>query len=236
LTTAAALPDLSHWAGVARPGRVTLEGRYTRLEPLDPLRHGDALHAAATAPGMEDRFRYLFESPPTDRADYQAALERAAVPEDPMAFAVIDRATGRAEGRQSLMRVDPVNGVIEVGSIMRGPAISRTPISTEAIYLFGSYVFETLGYRRFEWKCHSLNQPSQVAAVRLGFTYEGLFRQHMVAKGRNRDTAWFSMIDAEWPALAAAFEAWLEPGNFDETGRQKRTLDACRAVPAPVGA
>lgn len=228
--------DLTRWAGVPRPERVMLEGRYCRLEPLDAERHGDGLYAAAVAPGTEDRFRYLFESPPESREAYAQSLAQASRSEDPLAFAVVDQRSGRAEGRQSFMRIDPAHGVIEIGSIMRGPAIARTPISTEAVYLFACHAFDTLGYRRFEWKCNNLNEPSKVTARRLGFTYEGLFRQHMVAKGGNRDTAWFAMIDADWPAIRAGFEAWLDPGNFAADGRQKRSLEACRAAPRPGGA
>ena len=222
--------SLSDWAGVARPERVTLDGLYTRLEPLDPLRHTDDLFAAADAPGAEDRFRYLFESEPKGRDEFAAWMTKAAAGSDPLFFAVIDKATGRAEGRQALMRVDPVHGVIEIGSIHWGPAIARSRVTTEALYLFARHAFETLGYRRFEWKCNNLNEPSKKAALRFGFTYEGLFRQHMVAKGQNRDTAWFSMIDSEWPVLARAFQAWLDPANFDAAGQQKRRLDEFRGA------
>ena len=138
---------------------------------------------------------------------------------------MIDRATGRAEGRQSLMRIEPVHGVIEVGNILWGPAIARTRVATEALHLHAAYVFDTLGYRRFEWKCHNMNEPSKRAALRFGFTFEGVFRQHMVTKGRNRDTAWFAMTDGDWRGrLRAGYEAWLRPGNFDAAGRQKGKL------------
>ena len=205
-----------------------LDGRYTELEPLDPARHGPSLLESALRPGGEDRFRYLFEDAPIDAAAFAPWLDRAAASDDPLFFAVIDRATGRAEGRQALMRIDPVHGVIEIGSILWGPAIARSRVATEALYLFARHAFETLGYRRFEWKCNNLNEPSKRAALRFGFTYEGLFRQHMVAKGANRDTAWFSIIDGEWPALAAAYEAWLQPTNFDAEGRQRRRLENFR--------
>ena len=220
--------DLSGWKGVPRPERVTLEGRYTRLEPLDAARHGADLYAMAIAPGAEDRFRYLFETRPADAVEFAAWTAQAAASTDPLFFAVVDGATGRAEGRQALMRIDPAHGVIEIGSIHWGPAMARSRIATEALYLFGRHAFETLGYRRFEWKCHNLNEPSKRAAQRFGFTYEGLFRQHMVAKGRNRDTAWFSIIDSEWPERARAFEAWLDPANFDAAGLQKQRLEDFR--------
>jgi RimJ/RimL family protein N-acetyltransferase len=220
--------DLSGWKGVPRPERITLEGRYTRLEPLDAARHGADLYDAATAPGAEDRFRYLFETKPADATEFADWTAKAAASTDPLFFAVVDGATGQALGRQALMRIDPAHGVIEIGSIHWGPAMARSRIATEALYLFGRHAFETLGYRRFEWKCHNLNEPSKRAAQRFGFTYEGLFRQHMVAKGRNRDTAWFSIVDREWPARARAFEAWLDPANFDAAGRQKQRLEDFR--------
>ena len=219
---------LSHWSGAPRPERVVLKGRYARLEPLDPLRHGEGLLVSALEPGAKDRFRYLFEEPPADAASLSAWLARASASDDPLFFAVIDRATGRTEGRQALMRIDLTHGVIEIGSILWGPAIARTRIATEALYLFASYVFDTLGYRRFEWKCNDLNEPSKRAALRFGFTFEGTFRQHMVVKGANRDTAWFSIIDSEWPRLADTYLAWLAPENFDGEGQQRRKLGDCR--------
>jgi RimJ/RimL family protein N-acetyltransferase len=152
--------DLTNWKGVARPERITLEGRYTRIEPLDAARHGDDLLASARAPGAEDRFRYLFEDAPADRAAFSPWLEKAVSSADPLFFATIDKRTGRAEGRQALMRIDNVHGVIEIGSILWGPAIARSRVTTETLYLFASYVFDTLGYRRFEWKCNNLNEPS----------------------------------------------------------------------------
>ena len=145
-----------------------------------------------------------------------------------MCFAVIDRASGRCEGRQSLMRITPEHGVIEIGNILWGPAIARSRVATEALFLFARHVFEDLGYRRFEWKCDARNEPSRRAAARFGFVYEGLFRQHMVIKGDNRDTAWFAMIDRDWPALRANYERWLAPSNFDETGRQHKRLEELR--------
>ncbi|MDL2407984.1 GNAT family protein [Rhizobium calliandrae] len=216
--------DLTNWNGVPRPERITLEGRYVRLEPLDVARHGADLYNSAQAPGGEDRFRYLFEDAPANLAAFTPWLEKAAASTDPLFFATIDERTGKAEGRQALMRIDPVHGVIEIGSILWGPAIARSRVTTETLYLFATYVFDTLGYRRFEWKCHNLNEPSKRAAERFGFTFEGIFRQHMVAKGRNRDTAWFAIIDADWPRLKAGYERWLSPENFDEAGQQKSKL------------
>ena len=219
------LDELQNWTPRPRPARTTLEGRYCRLEPLDPARHGDDLHAASMAPGAEERFRFLFDAP-QDRASYSEWLERSAQSEDPLFFAVVDRASGRAEGRQTLMRITPEHGVIEVGNILWGPAISRTRVATEALYLHAKYIFEDLGYRRFEWKCNSRNEPSKRAAERFGFTYEGLFRQHMVQKGASRDSAWFSMLESEWPRLKQGFERWLAPANFDGAGRQRTKLEA----------
>ncbi|MGE0006397.1 MAG: GNAT family N-acetyltransferase [Parvibaculaceae bacterium] len=216
--------DLSNWRGAPRPERIPIEGRYARLEPLDPARHGLDLLASGRAPGAEDRFRYLFEEPPVDEAVFKAWLEKVAVSPDPMFFAVIDKSTGKAEGRQALMRIDPVHGAIEIGSILWGPAIARSRVATEALFLFARHVFDDLGYRRFEWKCHNLNEPSKRAALRFGFAFEGVFRQHMVAKGKNRDTAWFAMIDRDWPALKSGFQRWLDPANFDADGGQLTKL------------
>jgi len=216
--------DLATWKGVPHPKHIMLESGYARLEPLDPTRHGADLLTSAQQPGADARFRYLFEETPADMADFTPWLEQAAKSSDPLFFAVVDRATGRAEGRQSLMRIDPVHGVIEVGHILWGPAIARTRVVTEALFLFARYLFDTLGYRRFEWKCNDLNEPSKRAALRFGFTSEGVFRQHMVTKGRNRDTAWFAMTDADWPRLRAGYEAWLRPENFDGDGQQRSKL------------
>jgi RimJ/RimL family protein N-acetyltransferase len=147
-----------------------------------------------------------------------------AASEDPLFYAIVDRASGRAVGRAALMRIEPLHRVIEVGSILFTPPLQRTRGATEAMYLMARYVFDELGYRRYEWKCNALNEPSRAAALRLGFTYEGLFRQHMIIKGRNRDTAWYSMIDTEWQARRARFETWLAPENFDASGRQRTAL------------
>lgn len=219
------MKDLSQWKGVDRPSRdVVLEGRHARLEALSPQRHGAALFDMARAEGAETRFRYLFEPVPADAQVFAAWIDAASRTADPLFFAVIDRATGRAEGRQALMRIDPVHGVIEIGSILWGPAIARGRVATEALFLFAEHVFDRLGYRRFEWKCHNANEASKRAALRFGFTFEGVFRQHMVAKGANRDTAWFSIVDGEWPRLKAGYLAWLDPANFDAHGRQRTKL------------
>lgn len=219
------MTNLANWTPRPRPARIALEGGYCRLEPLDPKRHGDSLFAASMAPGAEDRFRFLFESP-QDRAGFDVWMQRAATADDPLCYAVIDAATGRAEGRQSLMRITPEHGVIEIGAILWGPAIARTRVATEALFVFARHAFDTLGYRRFEWKCNNRNEPSKRAALRFGFKFEGIFRQHMVIKGENRDTAWFSMVDTEWPSIRAGYERWLAPENFDPQGRQKVQLAA----------
>ncbi len=210
-----------------RPERLTLEGRYARLEPLDPDRHGADLYAATFAPGHEERFLYI-PTVPRDPEGYAAWLAATAAADDPLMFAVVDRASGRCGGRQALMRIVPEHGVIELGHVLWGPGIARTRVATEAFALAAGYAMDTLGYRRFEWKCHADNAASRRAALRFGFTYEGTFRQHMVMHGRNRDTAWFALLDHEWPAVRAALEAWLAPENFDEEGRQRRSLHAVR--------
>lgn len=224
----ATAPSLRDWTGVRPPRRETIPGTWVDLEPLDPARHGDDLFVASTAEGAEERFAYLPEVPPTDRSEFTDWLSTAASSPDPLFFAVVDRATGRAVGRQALMRVDPANGVIEIGNILWGPALARTRGATEAFFLVADMVFAA-GYRRFEWKCNDANLPSKRAAVRFGFTPEGVFRQHMVVKGRNRDTAWFSILDSEWPELREAFAAWLDPSNFDEAGAQRRSLRELRS-------
>ncbi|MCP5149241.1 MAG: GNAT family N-acetyltransferase [Ectothiorhodospiraceae bacterium] len=223
-------PPVADPSPAARPGRIVLEGRWCRLEPLDPVRHGDELYAAATPPDKAARHRYLPDAAPESRAAFQGWLERTAAAADPLAFAVIDLRSGRVEGRQTLMRITPEHRCIEIGNIYWGPAIARTPVSTEANYLFARHVFEDLGYRRHEWKCDALNAPSRAAALRFGFTYEGHFRRAVIIRGRSRDTAWFSMIEEEWPALKAAYEQWLAPDNFDSAGRQRTRLGVLTAA------
>jgi RimJ/RimL family protein N-acetyltransferase len=206
----------------ARPARVVFEGRYARLEPLAPA-HLEGLLAASVDASS---FDYLFDVPPKGKGDLQAWIEQRMKSEDPLFHAVVDKATGIAGGRQTFMRITPEHGVIEIGNILWGPPIARTRVATEALYLAAKYVFEDLGYRRFEWKCNDLNAPSKRAARRFGFAFEGVFRQHMWTKGANRDTAWFAMLDREWPAIRAAYERWLAPSNFDAAGRQRSKLEA----------
>jgi len=209
---------------VRRPERVALEGRDIDVVPLDPAVHGDALFEGTAGPDNDALWTYLFDGPFRDRAAFDRALERKATSEDPLFFVIADRASRRATGLAALMRIEPTHRVIEVGSILYTRALQRKRGATEAMYLMARYVFEELQYRRYEWKCNALNAASRTAALRLGFTFEGVFRQHMIVKGRSRDTAWYSMLDAEWPARKAAFERWLSPDNFDTDGRQKTAL------------
>ena len=220
--------NMQHWTPRPRPEAVPLEGRYVRLEKLEP-RHADQLYEAAAVADADARFTWLPETPPQDRTSFAAWVEKVAASPDPLFFAIIDKASGKVAGRQTLMRIDAANGVVEIGNIYWGPLIARKAAATEALFLFAQYAFDTLGYRRFEWKCNNDNAPSKVAALRFGFQYEGLFRQHLIVKGLNRDTAWFAMIDKDWAALKPAYEAWLAPENFDETGAQKRRLEDIRA-------
>jgi RimJ/RimL family protein N-acetyltransferase len=212
-------------AGMApRPAAVTLSGRDVKVLRLDPVAHGGALFDATRGPAHDALWVYLHHGPFAERAIFDAWLHDRAALEDPFSYAIVDAKTGSALGLAALMRIDPPNRAIEVGSILYSPALQRTRGATEAMYLLARYVFEELGYRRYEWKCNALNAPSRAAALRLGFTFEGIFRQHMIVKGRNRDSAWYSMLDGEWPARKAAFERWLAPENFDLDGTQRTPL------------
>jgi RimJ/RimL family protein N-acetyltransferase len=207
----------------ARPGPVVLEGTYGRIEKLDPARHGaDLWEAVKDTPGLWD---YMPYGPFDDAGQFQAWLCGRAALDDPYVYAVVTP-DGRALGVAALMSIRPDMGVIEVGHIAYAPALQHTALGTEAQYLLARYAFEALGYRRYEWKCNALNAASRRAAERYGFTFEGIFRQHMIVKGRNRDTAWFSILDSEWPLRKAAFERWLASANFDDQGRQKASLTA----------
>jgi RimJ/RimL family protein N-acetyltransferase len=207
-----------------RPERATMKGRWVTLVPLDAEKHSEALYAGSHGETRTSVWAYLPYGPFANAASFAADIEVKAHSGDPLFFAVVDNDSGRAVGYQSLMRIDPPNRVIEIGHIMYTPAMQRTAGATEAQYLFAQYVFEALGNRRYEWKCDNFNAPSKRAAERFGFSFEGVFRQHMIVKGRNRDTAWFAMLDSEWPARRNAYERWLEPGNFDKDGRQKLKL------------
>ena len=217
--------------GPARsPERIVLEGRYARLERLDPERHRDDLLAASTPPDRAARFRYMPELPPDSPEAFGTWLAGCAGRPDPLFFAVIDTSTDRAEGWQTLMRITPVHQCIEIGNIYWGHRVAGTRVATEAMYLFAAYALDSLGYRRYEWKCDALNAPSRRAALRFGFTCEGHFRRAVIIRGRSRDTAWFSIIDDEWPALNAAYQRWLAPENFDGQGRQKTRLSELTAA------
>lgn len=217
--------DLPNWAGAEPPPRTPMEGRTVRLESTDAARHGDDLYAAYDADTEGRLWSYLPTGPFNgDRAGFDTWLAGCEASADPLFFTVIDRAGGKAVGVASYLRIEPKVGVIEVGYITFSPALQRTVGSTEAMFLMMRRVFDELGYRRYEWKCDSLNAPSNAAAKRLGFSFEGIFRQATVYKGRNRDTAWYSILDSEWPALKIAFETWLDPANFDADGRQREGL------------
>jgi len=229
-------PSTLDWKHVSRPGPVTLRGLYVTLEPLDAERHTAALWRALC--GHDELWTWLFDGPFSTEADLRRAIEKKQAATSAVFLAIVPEATGLpgsprtslrpwgngAAGWASYMRMEPAHGVIEVGNILLAPSLQRTTAATEAMFLMAGHVFEHLGYRRYEWKCNAENQASRRAALRLGFTFEGIFRQHMVVKGRSRDTAWFSMLDHEWPARKRAFEAWLEPANFDGKGWQRRAL------------
>ena len=205
------------------PEPVTLEGRYCRLEPLAE-RHAEALYEAISGDGLVARYRWLPSAPPDDEAAHVRQIVEAAAHPEWIYFAVIDQHSGRCGGRHALMRIRPEHRSVEVGGVLWGRGIARTRIATEALFLTARHVFETLGYRRFEWKCNDLNIPSRNAALRFGFRYEGTFRKDMIIKGLNRDTAWFAMLDDEWSVLKPIYEAWLDPGNFDADGTAKTRL------------
>jgi RimJ/RimL family protein N-acetyltransferase len=220
---------LPGWAPRPLPSRSAIEGRFCRIEPLDPDRHAAELFDANGDDADGRNWTYLPHGPYPSFDLYREYLAAAAQRDDPLVHAIIDLCSGRAVGVASLMRIDPASGVIEIGGINYSPRPQRKPAATDAMYLLMRRVFDERGYRRYEWKCDSLNAPSRAAALRLGFRYEGLFRQATVYKSRSRDTAWFSIIDGEWPPLRAAFEQWLDPANFDGDGRQCRSLATLRA-------
>jgi RimJ/RimL family protein N-acetyltransferase len=214
------------WNGAQPPGREPLLGRYCRIEPVDVERHLDDLYQAYSSAADGRDWTYLQVGPFDSLAAYREHLTRIATLSDPLHYALIDLASGKAVGTLALMRIDRGNGVIEVGHVTYSPLLKRTRIASEAIFLLMQHLFEDLGYRRFEWKCDSLNSPSRAAALRYGFKFEGIFRQAVVYRGRNRDSAWFSVIDGEWPALREGFMQWLDPRNFDAQGRQIERLAA----------
>ena len=213
-----------------RPARTSIAGRLVRLEPLSAQRHGASLWTGTQGPDKDARWQYMFEAPFDEKHKFLEDIGSKAASEDPLYFAIVSLTSGAALGYEALLRIDPPNRCIEVGSIMYGPQLQRHPRGTEAQYLLMKHSFEVLGYRRYEWKCDALNTPSRTAALRLGFTFEGVFRQHMVIRGRSRDTAWYSIVDSEWPRIRAALDQWLAADNFDSEGTQKKTLAAIRAA------
>lgn len=207
-----------------RPERIVHEGRFARLEPLDADAHLDDLWAVAGDPSADATWEYLPYGPWVSRDDYQRWLRDRQAADDPLFFAIRDQANGRVIGAGSIMRITPEARCIEIGHIWFSPVLQRTPAATEAIYLMIRHCLDDLGYRRMEWKCHAMNAASRRAARRYGFTFEGIFYQNVIVKGRNRDTAWYSILDGEWPAIRSNFETWLSPENFDAQGRQRQAL------------
>ncbi len=221
-------PSVAGWTERPRPPRTLIEGRYARIEPLS-LDHAAELHAANAADTTGGMWTYMGYGPFASLDDYRQWVTTIGSGDDPLFHTIFDKATGKASGVASLMRIDTKNGVVETGHIAYAPALQKTRAATEFVYLLMRRVFDELGYRRYEWKCDAANAPSRRAAERLGFTFEGVFRQAMIYKGRNRDTAWFSIIDKEWPKLKTAYEAWLDPANFDAEGRQRQALGGLTA-------
>ena len=208
------------------PERIVLEGRYVRLEPFDK-RHAADLFEVSTMAGGAERYRWLFSDAPQTLAEMEERIE--AENAGPHQYvAIVDKVSGKALGQQGWMRIFPQHASIEIGGVYWGLPMARTQMATEALYLFARHAFDDLGYRRFEWKCNNRNEPSKAAATRFGFTHEGVFRQDLIIKGESRDTAWFSMIDSEWPALRAEYERWLSPENFDAAGVQRTRLETGR--------
>ena len=214
------LPD---WRPPPRPPRAVMTGRYCEVAPLDPSAHAADLHRANALDATGRAWTYMSYGPFASFDAYQDWMRGVCVRDDPLFHAIVDASTGKAVGVASYLRIDPPAGAIEVGHLLYSPLLQRTRAATEAMYLMMKHAFE-LGYRRYEWKCNALNAPSRAAAQRLGFSYEGVFRQATVSKGRNRDTAWFAVIDREWPQLEQAYLRWLDPANFDEQGRQRLRL------------
>ncbi|MCV2888719.1 GNAT family N-acetyltransferase [Ruegeria aquimaris] len=221
-----ALPE---WQACPRPDRRVLAGRFARLEPLDAATHGNDLWSAFAADAEGRCWTYMPFGPFDEQAGFTAFLAAMSQGDDPVYYAIVDQARGTTVGIASFMRIQPEHGVIEVGGIAYAPALQRTPAASEAMFLMMAHAFDDLGYRRYEWKCDALNAASRRAAARLGFSYDGLFEQAIIYKGRNRDTAWFSVLDRDWPKVKRGFETWLSPENFDAAGTQRRGLEACRA-------
>jgi RimJ/RimL family protein N-acetyltransferase len=221
--------ELIGWSGVDPPSRIPMEGRFCRIEPLDAERHLDDLFEAYSVDTDGRLWTYMVDGPFNSIDELRGWMETACTSDDPLFHALVDLTTGKAVGMAAYMRISPKVGVIEVGSISYSMRIQRTPAATEAMFLMMSRVFNELGYRRYEWKCDSLNAASRRAAERLGFRFDGLFKQSVVYKGRNRDTAWYSILDRDWPPIEKAYTSWLDADNFDEDGQQKRKLQELMA-------
>jgi RimJ/RimL family protein N-acetyltransferase len=214
-----------NWKPVPPPRPLTLQGRYARLEPLEADRHSPALWECVRS--HAELWTWLSDGPYRSEADLRLSLTDKQASDSALFFAILPEGTlHSAAGYASYMRIEPAHGVVEVGNILLSPRLQRRRAATEAMYLMARHIFDHLGYRRYEWKCNADNEPSRRAALRLGFSFEGIFRQHMVIKDCNRDTAWFAMLDREWPARKRAFEKWLDPGNFDVQGNQINRLQA----------
>lgn len=227
------MPELIDTSLAKSPSRIRLDGRLVTIAPLDPASHADSLYASSHGDGKDELWRYLSDGPYPSRTAFDASLGHKAASEDPLYFAIVDNRSRLAVGQCAYLRITPEHRVIEVGAILFTPALQKTAGATEAMYLMARYAFEGLGNRRYEWKCDARNAPSRRAALRLGFQFEGIFRQHMISRGQNRDTAWFSMLDREWPLRKANFERWLSPSNFDGNGRQRDSLSRLNGVQQP---
>jgi RimJ/RimL family protein N-acetyltransferase len=208
-----------------RPQRVTLRGNNVIVRPLQPAEDALSLYEGTHGTGEDDFWLYMSEGPFPGFKEFREYLDKRSTSNDPLSFSIVDVQTGRALGHASYMRITPEHRVIEVGNIFLTRSLARTRGATEAMYLMAKYAFDDLGYRRYEWKCNALNIPSRRAALRLGFAFEGIFLHHMIQKGRSRDTAWYSILEAEWRVYKNAFSHWLSPENFSDVGKQKRPLE-----------
>ncbi len=225
------LGELVDFIGAVPPGRIAHHGTHATVRPLEPDGDGPGLYAISHPPtGDPSIWTYLYDGPYPGFEPFRENLGRQAAGDDPLFFTITSAAAQRAPlGILTYMSIVPEHGTIELGNIWFGPQLKRTPAATEAIFLLAKHAFDDLGYRRLEWKCNALNAPSRTAAVRFGFSFEGVFKNHRVVKGRNRDTAWYAITDARWPALRTAFEAWLAPDNFDSAGAQRQRLTTLTA-------
>lgn len=224
------MPDLSNWRGCDAPRLGPVEGRYVRIEPARFPEDAKALFSALCGPGDEPLWTYIPFGPFADATAFGEQMSAAIANGGWTAHIIRAAGSGAPLGMANFMRIRPEAGSAEIGCIIFSKKLQRTPAASEAMYLMARHLFDDLGYRRYEWKCDNANEASKRAALRLGFTFEGVFRQDLVIKGRNRDTAWFSMLDSEWPAARDAFETWLAPANFDENGDQRRSLAEIRAI------